>query len=54
MTDMIFDPATAELDIGSWFVTRPTHPELSQAGSLKQGYKVNTFLFHFISHVGEL
>ena len=30
------DPATGELDIGSWYVTHPTPPEHSQAGSLKQ------------------
>ena len=40
--DLIY-PATGELDIGRWYVTyptylpaHPTHPELSQAGSLKQ------------------
>ena len=38
------DPATVELDIGSWYVTYPptlpTHTELSRAGSLKQTYLV--------------
>ena len=38
------DPATGELDKGSWYVTylptHPTHPELSQAGSLKQTHLV--------------
>ena len=42
-----FDPATNELDIGSWYVTYPPHPpypphpELSQAGSLKQTHLVD-------------